>query len=178
MSLEKTNQFLGKLKQCQILENLTQVELEEISEHLHFEDFAKGENILTEGRQSQGLWLILRGQCSVLKHCGEMQSQLATLEPGSVIGEMSFFEVVPHSATVRANSAVQMVCLPREEFEQLRLSCPAISEKIVINLVKLISDRLRQMDQWTCRLVDSGEHAQKHLEWHEFRARLYSNLFD
>lgn len=178
MSPSKMDEYRGEIKECKILENLETQEIDTLGEYVVFRSFAKDEEILTEGHHYQGLWLILRGRCDVIKDCGKMESHLATLEQGSLFGEMSFFESVPHSATVRAAEATETVCMTREEFDKLQVSHPAMSQKIVINMVKLISDRLRQMDSWTCRLVESEENAQKHQEWHDFRARLYSNLFD
>lgn len=178
MSPTKIDEYRGELKECTILENLAPSEIDILGEYVVFKGFSDGEEILTEGLQYQGLWLILRGKCDVLKDCGETESHLAQLEQGSLFGEMSFFETVPHSATVRAIENTETVCMSREEFDKLQVSQPAISQKIVINMVKLISDRLRQMDSWTCRLVESEDNSQKHQEWHDFRARLYSNLFD
>ncbi|MBT5020265.1 MAG: cyclic nucleotide-binding domain-containing protein [Planctomicrobium sp.] len=178
MSPTKMEEYRGELKECKILENLEPSEIDILGDYVGFRGFSDGDEILTEGLQYQGLWLILRGKCDVLKDCGDTKGNLAQLEPGSLFGEMSFFETVPHSATVRAIEDTETVCMSREEFDKLQVSHPGISHKIVINIVKLISDRLRQMDSWTCRLVESEENSQKHQEWHDFRARLYSNLFD
>lgn len=178
MSPEKMQQYKSEIQECRVLEDLTWQEIEALERHVRFESFSEGEDILTEGRTYQGLWLILSGKCSVLKDCGSTQSVLTTLEPGGLFGEMSFFETVPHSATVRAIQDVEAVCMTRAEFEKLREACPTTTEKIAINIIKLVSDRLRCMDKWTCELVESEEHSQRHQEWHEFRARLYSNLFD
>ena len=178
MSPEKMQQYKGEIQECRILEDLSAEEIEALGQFVWFKEFPSGDDILTEGHNYQGLWLILRGQCDVIKDCGEAESNLATLQEGCLFGEMSFFEDVPHSATVRATQPTEVVCMTREEFEKFRKEHPATTEKIVINIVKLMSDRLRQMDQWTCRLVENEVNTQKHQEWHEFRARLYSNLFD
>ncbi|QDT32541.1 cyclic nucleotide-binding domain-containing protein [Thalassoglobus polymorphus] len=171
-------QFHKEIRSSRILDNLTLGEIERMGDHVRFDDFIKGADILSEGNTYQGLWLILDGTCKVIKRCGDQENVLATLEPGTVFGEMSFFECVPHSASVRAETNVKTLCLTREEFEALRTSCGTVNEKIAINLVKLISERLRRMDGWTCELIETDGSTQQHQEWHDFRARLYSDIFD
>lgn len=178
MSPEKMQQYQREINSCPLLEDLTLQEIEELGDNARVEVFAEGREILTEGKMFQGLWMILSGQCNVIKYCGKQPGVLATLEPGNVFGEMSFFEMAPHSATVQATEEVKALCLGREELEALRETCPTVSEKIAVNIVKLLSDRLRRMDDWTCELVETEKNAQRHQEWHEFRARLYSNIFD
>lgn len=178
MAPAELEQYKPEILSCRLLEDLNSPDIVEMGKHVRIEDFSEGDDILTEGNEYQGLWLILRGQCSVVKKCDEQESVLATLEQGNVFGEMSFFEHAPHSATVRAVRDVKALCLTRAEFEKLRLTCPSVTEKIAIAVVKLLSDRLRRMDGWTCELVASGDQSQHHKEWHEFRARLYSDVFD
>ncbi len=178
MSPEKMQKYQREINACPLLEDVTLQEIEEMGDHARVEVFPEGQVILSEGKMSQGLWLILSGKCDVIKHCGKEPSVLSTLEPGNVFGEMSFFEMAPHSATVQAIEEVKALCLGREEFEELRETCPSISEKIAVNIVKLLSDRLRRMDVWTCELVETEKNPQRHQEWHDFRARLYSNIFD
>ncbi len=175
---KQIQEYHKEIKSCRILEDLSLEEIDRMGDHVRIEDFVDGAEILTEGNLYQGLWLILDGTCSVVKRCESQENVLATLEPGSIFGEMSFFETVPHSATVRAETAVKTLCLTREEFESLRTSCGSITEKIAINLVKSISDRLRRMDGWTCELIETDDNTQRHQEWHDFRARLYSDIFD
>lgn len=178
MSHELLKPYSDAIHACRLLEGLSAVEVEEMGLHVRVEDFAQGDEILTEGLQYQGLWLILRGKCEVRKKAGSAERHLATLEPGHVFGEMSFFEVVPHSASVLAVEPVKTLCLTREEFDKLRSTCPCITEKIAVNVVKLVSERLRRMDNWTCELVNGDKNQQRRKEWNEFRARLYSDVFD
>lgn len=178
MTSEKYQPYLDAISSCRLLDGLNPEEIRRMGQLSRFEDFDEGEDILTEGNQYQGLWLVLSGQCRVIKQGERTDSVLATLEPGHVFGEMSFFESAPHSATVRAGEPVKALCLTREQFEKLRSSAPLITEKIAINIIKLLSDRLRRMDHWTCELVECDEHSKHHQEWHEFRARLYSDVFD
>ena len=178
MSSDAIETFQAALMKCQILDGLSPEELQELGEHVRLEAFEKGEDILTEGHIYQGLWVILHGSCDVLKCSDQSGNVLATLEPGNVFGEMSFFEGSPHSATIRCCEDVTTLCLKKEDYDQVSRALPKIAEKIAINIVGILSARLRKMDEWTCKLVATEENRGHHEEWQEFRARLYSDIFD
>ena len=176
--LNPADSYAPQLERCQILHGLDENELQSFLERVEFQDFASGAEILVEGERHQGLWILIRGRCDVAKRCESRDSQLAFLEPGSVFGEMSFFQPAPHSASVIAVDDVQTMRLSREGYDQLRMTNVQTAEKIACNIIQILSDRLRRMDQWTCRVVEDECDQRRHEEWQEFRARLYTDLFD
>ena len=166
-----------KLKKCVLLKGMSSEELDAVFRLTESEDFEASEEILTEGLAYQSLWVIVTGQCEVVKSGnGDAPNRLAQLEEGSVFGEMSFFEEAPHSASVRALTDVSTMRLTRRQFEQLRTICPSAADKIACNLVSILSERLRRMDEWTCQLVEGNCSEHQHAEWQEFRAKLYAGL--
>jgi CRP-like cAMP-binding protein len=100
---------------------------------------------------------------------------LAILEPGAVFGEMSFLTGQPHSATVRALSAVKTARMMKSSFVELEATRPAIAERIMTCVAKVMADRLRKMDDWICRLVEKENHDSHQGEWREFRSKLYAD---
>ncbi|MEZ6068220.1 MAG: cyclic nucleotide-binding domain-containing protein [Planctomycetaceae bacterium] len=138
------------------------------------ECYAPGQTIITEGETDRALWMILKGNCEVVKsENGHPGQRLATLETGTVFGEMSFFRPAPHSATVRAIDAVEVGRLSTQAFRELQDRNPAAAVCIMANLVSLLSDRLRRMDERICEvLAESASHRQD--EWQDFRARLFA----
>ncbi|TWT58108.1 DNA-binding transcriptional dual regulator Crp [Thalassoglobus neptunius] len=177
MSVQSIRDFRSALEKSQILEGLTSDELKALGEVVRYEEFGEGAEILTEGKVYQGLWVLLKGKCEVVK-CNDSCSVLATFEPGSVFGEMSFFETAPHSATVKCCEPSIALCLTKEQYDFARKGLPQVTEKIAINLVRILSSRLRKMDEWTCELVNTDANQNRHQEWHEFRSRLYSDIYD
>lgn len=165
------------LRNCSIFQDLTAAERRQVLELSQFETFDKGEVILREGRSIQILWVVLRGQCEVVKstRSGGEQS-LAQLEPMAVFGEMSFFNPAPHSASIRAMVDVETMLMTREAYDTLMSSAPAAAYKIAFSTMKVLAERLRKMDEWTCGLVEgSGASSEHRQEWHEFRSKLYSD---
>ena len=178
MNAKPIHTFHTAISKCQLLDGLSPAELRELGEHVRLQVFHKGNEILTEGNIYQGLWAVLSGTCEVVKFGSQPCGVLATLEPGSVFGEMSFFEGVAHSATVRCCEDVTAFCLTKKNYDELGEAHPHLAKKLAINLVRILSSRLRHMDDWTCKLVATQEHSEKNGEWQEFRARLYSDIFD
>ena len=166
-----------QLRRCLLFQDMANGELDAIFHRMSFDDFAADSTILNEGHVYQSLWVLVTGRCEVLKRGqGGHKNQLAVLESGAVFGEMSFFESAPHSATVHTLSDVTTMRLTRESFDSLRSEHAVAADKITCNLVRILSSRLRSMDEWTCELVEENCNEKQHKEWQEFRSRLYSSL--
>ena len=161
---------------CPIFVNMPLAERAEVLKLLEDECYPAGEVILREGNAVQILWIIVHGQCEVIKTTQNgVEQQLAVLEPGSVFGEMSFFNPAPHSASVRTLADVQVLRLRRERYDHLQGICPSAAYRIAASTVAVLAERLRKMDQWTGELVEKpGADGHKE-EWREFRSKLYSD---
>jgi CRP/FNR family cyclic AMP-dependent transcriptional regulator len=158
-----------------IFEGFTAEEYEGALALLEQRSYAKGDVILHEGKSEQALWILVKGTCEVVKkNKGKNEHMLATLDAGSAFGEMSFLQKAPHSATVRAATAVKVLRMTRESYEQLHTRNPTAAYKITQIVVSLLAQRLRRMDDWIADLVERPEAANHREEWHDFRAKLYS----
>ena len=148
-----------------------QAQVERLADRRSFE---MGDDILHEGVEDPALWILLSGECEVVKAAGTGErQQLATLEPGDIFGEMSFLNPAPHSATVRALSDVEAARITPEAFSELREECPSSAYCILMNLVTLLAERLRQMDERICQVIEHSPD-ERQQEWHDFRARLFA----
>jgi CRP-like cAMP-binding protein len=136
---------------------------------------AAGDVIISQGADGQGLWVLLDGKCSVLsravKDCDSVL--LAELEPPAHFGEMSFFHHTPHSASVRADTAVELLRLKYEDFERLIESGDIGAYRLALNVLEVMSDRLRRMDEWVTELVCKGHDGRQVSEWSKFRQALF-----
>jgi CRP-like cAMP-binding protein len=163
------------LNGCPILRGLTESERRQVGELLERHTYSAGETIICEGKTTRILWILAGGRCEVvktMKHGGEQQ--LAVLEPGAIFGEMSFFSPAPHSASVRALSDVEVLLLPREEYDRIEHGGSKVAYKLMLNAGKVLAERLRRMDEWTCELIDRPDVANHRDEWREFQSKLYS----
>ena len=87
---------------------------------------AKGENLIYEGEDSNELYYIQTGTLAVLKRKSSGEQQIGTIYSGEIVGEMSFIDNEPRSATVRALSDCIVIPIPREVFTRSQKSLPKL----------------------------------------------------
>lgn len=105
----------------------------------------------------QGLWVLSRGKFQVVKELnGGAAQQMAMFEPGAIFGEMSFFDPSPHSATIRAIDECQLMFLPAEKIEALRVLDLSAAYKLISNAGQIMAGTLRRMDRYTLDLFPSA----------------------
>ncbi len=103
------------LERIPLFRNFNETERRQLADIAQIKHFAPGELVIRQGKASQTLWVVLEGKCEVVKYPDDSPRDsliLAVLEPFSHFGEMSFFSPAPHSANVRAQTAVR-AALPR-----------------------------------------------------------------
>jgi CRP-like cAMP-binding protein len=106
--------------------------------------FRAGEVIVTQGQQSEGLFILLNGRVRVLTTDERGKEViLAVLKAGAFVGEMSLIDRQPASATVRAELQTDTLLLDRAEFERSLPGADSLSYTIMRGLVR----RLRLADR-------------------------------
>ena len=163
------------LENCPLFRGFSVAEKQEVLGLAETRSYSQGEVILNEGQSFQFLWLVLKGRCQVVKSLKDGgDHELSILEPCSVFGEMSFFSPAPHSASVRALTEVEVGRLPRERYDMLLRIGSIAAYKLAFNMVGVLADRLRTMDDWACTRADLPNGADHREEWREFQSKLYS----
>lgn len=164
-------------KNIPIFRSFTPAEWERMLEIAAVAEFHPGESIITQGERSQRLWILLEGTCEVFHLLAEQNSTepttLATLEPYSNFGEMSFFHPAPHSASVRAKSPVKLLSIERSKYDLLCREESSAACKLALNAVASLAERLRRMDEWVDELIHRGQSNQRIPEWNRLRATLF-----
>ena len=139
------------------------------------QQFSSGEVVIRQGKLSQNLWVLLQGECQVIRHNAENESDeivLATLSPYSTFGEMSFFHEAPHSAGVRAKGNVEILRLKRSAYDDLIAGGATSAYKLALSAVETMADRLRKMDEWVSSLTADSNRRQ--WEWSHFRTSVFN----
>jgi CRP-like cAMP-binding protein len=169
-------QFDASLEKIPVFRGLNAGECHQLLEIAREKTFQPGEKVLVQGRSSQYLWIVLEGQCEVVRdtpHDGPVS--LATLAPWSLFGEMSFFSPAPHSANVVARTPVKLLSIARADYDDLVRDHVPAAYKLAYNIVETVAARLRQMDERLTELATGGNThgAMPTDEWHRFREKLF-----
>lgn len=101
---------------------------------------AKGETLIHEGEESTSLYYLNVGTMAIYKRKGNSENQIGTVYSGEVIGEMSFLDNKPRSATVKAIGDCEVTVIPSHKFEKFQEGLPPWYTA----LVHTLTDRLRR----------------------------------
>jgi PAS domain S-box-containing protein len=93
--------------------------------------FTSGQIIFLEGDDSQDLYFLVSGQVEIFK--GDMKIRDITQE-GSIFGEISFFLGDRRTASVKAKTKVEVICIPKEEIMLFLKECPTAEPEIIRHL--------------------------------------------
>jgi len=108
--------------------------------------FENGEIIFEEGSIGDEFYIITKGSVEILKESSTGERQLlAVIEDGSVFGEMSIIDQTPRSATaaVGEDAQAELLVIKKVFLEELSLSDLDLATKLILTLIKYISERLR-----------------------------------
>ena len=101
-----------------------------------------GEVLIQEGKAATSVFLVLDGALSVIARAAG-NKEVARLRSGEIVGEMSFVDSRPPSATVQAVEASSVLAIPRSDLDA-RLSQDApFAARFYRAMAVFLSDRLR-----------------------------------
>ena len=99
-----------------------------------------GDYLLREGEESSEMYYVVSGTLSVLKAKGGVEQQIGNIYSGEVVGELSFIDQRPRSASVKALSDCELVVIPQKTLEDVNRRQPLWYQA----LTRTLSDRLRK----------------------------------
>ncbi len=105
-------------------------------------EYPKGEILFREGDTSKDLYILKAGSVKIFKTVGGKELPIAIVSAGQFIGELSFFDGKPRSATAQAATDVRVIRLDQNRLEGEIKRLPSW----LIVLIKSIADRVRHAD--------------------------------
>jgi CRP-like cAMP-binding protein len=129
---------------------LNNEEMELLVPYLELLLYNAGETLFEEGDTGDFLAFIVSGRVQAKKHTEFKGKQivLATLEKGSLVGEMSIVNPgEPRSASVVALEASEFVIVKRDSLDALTEEYPLIGIKILKGLIRILAIRLQKADE-------------------------------
>lgn len=98
------------------------------------------EYLVREGEESQDMYYLQSGTLAVVKRKGDKTQQIGTIYSGEIVGEMSFLDEEPRSASVKAVTDCTLTVIPRAKFDASMKQLPKWYQALVHTLL----DRLRK----------------------------------
>ncbi|MET0208079.1 MAG: cyclic nucleotide-binding domain-containing protein [Burkholderiaceae bacterium] len=113
-----------------------------LAAYLQPSDLPAGQQLIDQGATDRTLFFIESGALSVHVIGDKGQMQLAILNPGSVVGEGSFFSRLPRSANVVATGAARVWRLTPIRFAELANRQPNVALELAMALGGVIAKRM------------------------------------
>ena len=143
-------------------------DLEQLDTETTLSDAVAGATLFEEGDPADGVSAILEGRVEVVRQ-GRV---LATLGPGSVLGEVSVF--VPsatRTATARASSAVRMITWAADDVPGRLARHERLATSIVADMASVLAVRLDRRTHDVVALLDVAGSRLPVSELERFRSR-------
>ena len=119
----------------------------------HIIEYRKGDVLFREGENSKDLYIIQNGIVKIFKEVDGQRLPIALVHAGQFIGELSFFDGKPRSASAEAATDLKVIKLDQSKLDKEIKKLPSW----LLVLIRSIADRMREADELVRRnkLIDS-----------------------
>jgi len=132
---KKAKEAADRLRDVAFFEGFTDQDLTRVASLADEVEAEEGAELTDQGRPGLECFVILDGRASVLV----AEEHVATLEKGSMVGEMALIDHRPRSATVIAETPMILLAFDTKAFSKMLDEMPAARQKVMV----LLNDRLR-----------------------------------
>jgi CRP-like cAMP-binding protein len=125
------------LRASPLVTELTPAETKVLGELVRLRTLADGEVLVPEGGRDAHLHVVARGRIDVVKDGPHGRTLLHTIEPGDLVGELSFMDDEPRYASLIASGTTEVLVLDRRDFETLVESEPRVVYKVMRAIMRV-----------------------------------------
>ena len=115
---------------------------ERLLAHTEAVRFSAGDVLIRAGERERSLYVLASGRLELLLPGESGDIRLGTVEPRTVVGEMSFLDGRPRSATLQALTDGELHELRFDSFETLSARYPELGRAILLDLGRILAGRL------------------------------------
>jgi CRP-like cAMP-binding protein len=148
-----------------LLENFNLAEVRLLSHFMQLYRASPGQEVLREGDPGDFMLIVVEGRLEVFKQDRWNAPRLiAVIDEGKTAGEMSMIDGEPRFATCVAADSAVIATLSREALARIVLEQPILGAKILMELVLMLSQRLRSTSQRLVSYLDKQRELQESLQ--------------
>jgi CRP/FNR family cyclic AMP-dependent transcriptional regulator len=159
-------QSISLLQETDLFKNLTPTEIGKVLMIAREVKFAEDDIVMKEGDFGDKLYIIRKGtvevvKCLTLEGMGEQDTAMGKnkvftrldASQHAVFGEVALLEETKRTATIRAVTDCIFYEIGKDEFLQLAEKDNKLGYRILLNLARIVSTRLRKADEDTIKLT-------------------------
>jgi CRP/FNR family transcriptional regulator len=153
MNMKKTHQSSAMMN-IPLFHNLPGPSLKILQGILMEKEFSKGENIFSEGSESTGFYIIMRGRVKVYKLSPEGKEQiLHIVGPRELLGAVSAFAGSPYPAHADAMEKTKALFFLQKDFLALVRKEPSVVMNMMANLAMRLQHFTRMIEDLSLKEV-------------------------
>jgi len=164
--------ILACLKKSDLCKGCSDQEILDLKSYMEVLDLQGKEILFKKGDFADSFYLIAKGAVEIRLSHGNHEEVIATLMENSVLGEVGILTDQMRSATAVVTKPSILLKLSRNTFEKLLSEGKPVSYKLVYQIAKILSYRLRQMDEAMMKLT---KHSGPSHEINQLRAKLQAD---
>ena len=126
--------------------------LKTIRSFCHVRTYKQDEHVFRTGEPGVGLYVVMEGSVEIYQDRDEYRHEYAVLYPGEFFGEIALLDDLPRTASARARSYSQLLGFYRPDLLNLLARNPALAGAVILNIARLIGQRLMNTNQELERL--------------------------
>jgi CRP/FNR family cyclic AMP-dependent transcriptional regulator len=131
--------YLDSLRRVSLFSSCSNKDLEKIAKAGDEVTMTAGSLVVDQGQTGREAFVILKGSATVRRN----GKKVATLGPGSVVGELSLLDHGPRTASVVTDTDCLLLVISQRQFLGVLDSIPALSHKMLATL----AGRIRELDR-------------------------------
>jgi len=132
------------LRSLPMFEELADLELARLCQVASRQSCPQGAVLLAEGQHNDALYLIRAGTVGLF-HPATAAKPFLELARGRFFGQVSLFDPAPSSATVRALTDVEVLCIRTRPLGDLFIQYPGTATRLLLAIIQDLAKRYRAM---------------------------------
>lgn len=149
------------LKNVSIFSSVPLPELENLSRALVPRRYVDGQVLFDQGDEGDAMYLIEKGSLSIYAIDSERREKyIRSFEAGMPFGELALMDGQPRSARARATSSLQVLMLPRQQFNMFIQSRP----QVILEVLRFLAEKVR----FTTRTLEESANWASQIQKGEF----------
>jgi len=131
-----------------MLQGFSDEELSKLANYCEIREMGEGTTVFIENMPGESLFLVKKGTIRISKMFAEGDEKtLVVLGPEDIFGEMAVIDGLPRAATARVAEDAELISLKKKDLERLCQDDAALALKLVNNVVKVFSKRVREANE-------------------------------
>ncbi len=139
------------LEESPLFKNMTNYQRRKAVLISELSEFEEGDLLVEQGTVGRDMYLILSGEAEVIRRDGDNSRQLATLQAGTIFGEIGYIRETERTADVKALTKISALRFDYERMQKDLKFFPNIVAKLNFNISYILGERLADMVSQTKR---------------------------